>query len=91
MLAQIFKVFITVFLAELGDKTQLAVVGFAAGGNQWATFIGASLALVAVTAVGTIAGKLLGNALPAKYIQIGSGALFIIIGAIYIIKGVKGA
>ncbi len=48
------------FLAELGDKTQLAVLSLSGGqGNPWAVFVGGALALVAVTAIGILGGRVL--------------------------------
>jgi putative Ca2+/H+ antiporter (TMEM165/GDT1 family) len=62
----ILVVFITVFLAELGDKTQLATVLFASDGqrNPWLVFAAASLALVASTAIAVLLG-----AYASKYID----------------------
>lgn len=59
-------IFVTVFLAELGDKTQLATLLFATeeDRNPWAVFIVASLALAVSTAVAVLLGSY-----AAKYID----------------------
>ena len=78
-----FTVFVTVFLAELGDKTQLATVLFASDEtrNRWLVFLAASTALVASTglaiALGLAAEKWLGT-FPLKLI---AGLGFLAIGA----------
>lgn len=76
-------VFITVFLAELGDKTQLATVLFAARENASLTgiFLAASAALVASTAMGVAAGATLSNYLDPRYLSYAAGAGFMLIGA----------
>ncbi|MEY4642518.1 MAG: hypothetical protein RLZZ227_2512 [Pseudomonadota bacterium] len=75
-------VFITVFLAELGDKTQLATMLFAAdkGVSKWTVFAGAALALVATSALGVIAGSAISNLISPKQLQLIAGAGFIAIG-----------
>jgi len=75
-------VFGTVFLAELGDKTQLATVLFAADRNTGllTVFIGASLALVLSSALGVLAGGLIANAVNPKHLSIAAGLGFIAIG-----------
>ncbi len=85
-----FKVFwaafLTVFLAELGDKTQLATLLLAAKSSQrfW-VFLGAALALVSTTALGVLAGKLLGEHLPLRFIRLVSGGLFIFLGLLILL------
>ena len=74
--------FVAVFLAELGDKTQLATMSFAAG-NRHAlllVFAASSLALVTTSAIGVLAGGALSRWIDPKYIKIGAGILFILIG-----------
>lgn len=72
-----------IFLAEMGDKTQIAAMTMAAEKKRpWQVFIAASLALTAVSAIGVIAGSLLGNYLPLEWIKRGAGVIFIIIGVL---------
>jgi putative Ca2+/H+ antiporter (TMEM165/GDT1 family) len=76
-------VFGTVFLAELGDKTQLATLLFAADRdvNKWLVFAGASLALIATSALGVLGGALISQYISARTLQIIAGTGFIVIGA----------
>lgn len=75
-------VFGTVFLAEIGDKTQLATLLFSArpGASLMTVFLAASAALVATTAMGVLAGALLANMLNARYLNYAAGVAFIAIG-----------
>ncbi len=69
------------FLAELGDKTQLAVFTLAAQSKSPGTvFLGASLALVVVTLLGAYLGGFISNYVPLKVLHIGAGSLFIVLG-----------
>ena len=76
-------VFGTVFLAELGDKTQLATLLFASRGAAalWTIFIAASLALVLTSAIGVAAGALVSQYVNARYLAYAAGIGFIVIGA----------
>ena len=72
-----------IFLAEMGDKTQLAAMTMAAEKKRpWEVFIAASLALTAVSAIGVIVGSALGNYLPLEWIKRVAGVAFIVIGAL---------
>ena len=75
-------VFGTVFLAELGDKTQLATLLFAANKevNLWIVFIGASLALIFASAIGVLAGGLVADYVSTRYLSYTAGVAFIGIG-----------
>jgi putative Ca2+/H+ antiporter (TMEM165/GDT1 family) len=86
---QIFWVtFGTIFLAELGDKTQLGVLSFSANAKSPLTvFFAASLALIAATGVGVLAGTFLERFLNPKLLRIGGGILFIAAGIWIILKG----
>ncbi len=75
-------VFSAVFIAELGDKTQLATMLFAADRevSKWTVFLGASLALVVASAMGVMAGMLLSNTINEKFLHYIAGVGFIAIG-----------
>jgi len=69
------------FLAELGDKTQLAVISLTAKHKTpWAVFVGASLAMVTVTALGVIFGEAITRFIPGNILEKVSAGLFILIG-----------
>ena len=71
-----------IFLAELGDKTQLACIGLVCR-----TRSPLAVFLAAVTLVGVVFGEALANLVPAAYIRRASGALFVVIGAAILISG----
>ena len=75
-------VFGTVFLAELGDKTQLATLLFAADQavSRLAVFIAASAALVVATGIGVLAGGLVSQYVSPTALKVVAGAGFIAIG-----------
>ena len=70
-----------IFLAEMGDKTQLAAMTMAADTKRpWAVFIGSSLALVAVSALGVVVGSVIGQYVPLEWVKRGAAVAFIVIG-----------
>ena len=75
-------VFITVFIAEIGDKTQLATLLFAADKdvNKWIVFCAASLALMLAAGTGVLAGTMLSNYISARFLGMIAGVGFIAIG-----------
>jgi putative Ca2+/H+ antiporter (TMEM165/GDT1 family) len=75
-------VFGTIFLAELGDKTQLATLLFAAreGSSLATVFVAASLALVAATAIGVAAGAVISAYLDPRYLSYIAGTAFVLVG-----------
>lgn len=81
-------VFISVFIAELGDKTQLATMLFAADKevSKWTVFWGASVALVVASAIGVLAGALLSEFINPKYLSYLAGTGFIVIGVVTMIR-----
>jgi putative Ca2+/H+ antiporter (TMEM165/GDT1 family) len=82
-----WKVFITifgaVFIAELGDKTQLATMLFAADKevSKYLVFLAASAALIVASAIGVLAGSLLSEFISEKVLHYIAGIGFIAIGA----------
>ena len=79
--------FVTVLLAELGDKTQLATLALAAWGHaRWLVFLGAALALIASSAVAVLVGNALGQVVPAVWLRRGAGVLMIGLGALYVLQ-----
>jgi putative Ca2+/H+ antiporter (TMEM165/GDT1 family) len=77
----IVSTFGAIFLAELGDKTQLAAVTLSASTKQpVAVLIGASVALVAVSAIGVAVGAGLSEVIPLTVIRKVSAAAFVLIG-----------
>jgi len=75
-----------IFLAEMGDKTQLAAMTMAAQTKKpWAVFLGASLALAAVSAVGVIVGATLGDFIPLDWVKRIAAIAFIIIGILMLV------
>jgi len=72
----------TIFLAELGDKTQLATLLFASRspGSLATVFIGASLALVLAAGIGVLAGGLLAQYVNPRHLSYAAGIGFIAIG-----------
>lgn len=74
--------FAAVFVAELGDKTQLATLSFSASGTSRASvFVGAALALVATTAIAVVAGEALARWISPRALQRAAGVLFLVLGA----------
>lgn len=75
-----------IFLAEIGDKTQLAAMTMAAQTKKpWAVLLGSTLALAAVSALGVAVGALLGQYLPLEWIKRVAAVAFIIIGVLILL------
>lgn len=81
-----WKIFITifasVFIAELGDKTQLATMLFASDKavSKYTVFFAASAALIVASAIGVLAGSLFSEYINEKYLHYIAGLGFILIG-----------
>jgi len=81
LLTLLLTTFITVFLAEMGDKTQLTTITLSSTTNKpLAVFIGSSIALVLATLLGALAGGSIANLIPAFLLKQLSGIVFLIIG-----------
>lgn len=77
-----FTVFASVFIAEIGDKTQLATMLFASEKevNKWTIFAASSLALVLAAAIGVIVGSQLERFVKPQTLKMIAGVAFIAIG-----------
>lgn len=71
--------FLLITVAEIGDKTQLAVVGLSSSGNPVAVWIGATLALVTTSAFGVWAGRTILQKIPMLILHRISGVLFLLL------------
>lgn len=81
----IASTFVTVFLAELGDKTQLATFGIAgSSSSRWDVFLGASLALIATSALAVLFGEAVARHVPAIWIHRAAGVAFITMGIFFL-------
>ncbi len=81
ILTLVFTTFVTVFLAEMGDKTQLTTITLSSTTNKpLAVFFGSSLALILATILGALAGGSIANLIPAFLLKLLSGTVFLIIG-----------
>jgi len=80
-----------VFVAELGDKTQLAVLTQTCKYRRpWAVFLGASLALTAVTALGAAGGQLVSQLVPPDVLRWGAAAAFVVVGLLVAREAARG-
>ena len=82
-----WRVFLTtfgvIFLAEMGDKTQLAAMTMAAQTKRpWAVFIAAAVALTAVSAIGVVVGSVVGDYIPLVWVKRVAAVAFILIGVL---------
>jgi putative Ca2+/H+ antiporter (TMEM165/GDT1 family) len=84
----LLTVFASVFVAELGDKTQLATLLFAADKevSKLTVFAGASLALIVASGIGVLAGAAISQHVSEKYLHYTAGVGFIAIGIWTLIK-----
>ncbi len=81
LLTLLFTTFVTIFLAEMGDKTQLTTITLSSTTNKpLAVFIGSSIALILATLLGALAGGSIANLIPAFLLKLLSGIVFLIIG-----------
>lgn len=80
----------SVFMAELGDKTQLATLTFAGEAkSKWSVFLGSAGALVCTSAIAVLAGTLVAQYVNPIWLKRIAGAAFIIIGVWTLIGAMK--
>lgn len=80
--------FVLIFLAELGDKTQLTAMARAATGDggKWTVFFAAGAALLLSTLIAVVFGSALTRVIPERYIKITAGILFLLFGGMILIQ-----
>jgi putative Ca2+/H+ antiporter (TMEM165/GDT1 family) len=77
----LLSTFALLFVAELGDKTQLAVISLTAKYKMpWTIFAGATLALATVTALGVLGGEFLTRVIPQVVLHKAAAVLFVVMG-----------
>ncbi len=80
--------FSTIFLAELGDKTQLATLILSAqSGKPLVIFIGAALALISTSLLGVLIGRWIANNLPRQRFTVVSGIIMLSLGIYLVTQG----
>jgi putative Ca2+/H+ antiporter (TMEM165/GDT1 family) len=75
-----------IFLAELGDKTQLATLSLSASSkSRLSVFAGASLALIATSGLGVLLGAAVTRVVPAQWIERAAGVAFVVMGVLLLL------
>lgn len=92
-LSVMLPIFTSIFIAELGDKTQVATVCFMAGGgrSKAEVFFASSLALLLSTFLAVIFGAAVARLIPPGYLQLGAGLIFLVMGFLFIRQGLSRA
>lgn len=76
-----------IFLAEMGDKTQLATLSLSANGaSRWTVFAGSALALVATSAVAVLFGEAIARVIPAHWFRRAAGVMFLVLGVLFLVQ-----
>jgi putative Ca2+/H+ antiporter (TMEM165/GDT1 family) len=78
-----------IFVAELGDKTQLATLSLSSGsgaGSRWTIFAGAALALVCTSALGVLGGELVAKFVSPVWIRRIAGVVFVLMGLHFLLR-----
>lgn len=79
--------FVMLFIAEMGDKTQLAVMMQSAKFEKpWAVWAGAALALIIVSGLGVCVGQVCAVHIKPEIIRYVAGSIFIVMGALMVLK-----
>lgn len=89
-LKMLMTTFGMVFLAELGDKTQLATFCLSAEcDSKLSVFLGAAAALLLSSLIAVFCGEFISRFLPANYIKIGAGCFFIVVGIWFVFSALR--
>ena len=86
----VISTFVMIFLAELGDKTQISIFALATNkGSFLSILVGATTALLMSTIIAVGLGGVVGRFVPEKILKLASGAVFLIFGAVTIYGALK--
>jgi len=78
--------FVAVFVAELGDKTQLATLSMSSGAaSKWSVFAGSALALCATSAIAVVAGGAVSRLISPVWLRRIAGGVFLALGALFLL------
>jgi putative Ca2+/H+ antiporter (TMEM165/GDT1 family) len=79
--------FAAIFVAELGDKTQLAALSFSAGSSsKWTVFAGSALALVASSAIAVAGGEAVSRVVSPLWLRRIAGVVFVAMGLLFLLR-----
>lgn len=82
----LLSTFAAVFVAELGDKTQLATLSMSAGSSsKWMVFAGSALALCATSAIAVLAGGAVSRFISPLWLRRIAGGVFIVLGILFVL------
>jgi Ca2+/H+ antiporter, TMEM165/GDT1 family len=83
--------FLMIFLAELGDKTQITTFAFASESKApLSVFLGAALALVCSSLIGVVVGGVVGKFVPDRIMKFVAAAVFLGFGAWTLVQAIRG-
>lgn len=77
-------------VAEFGDKTMLTTATLAASRSPLATWVGAAAGMWAASATAVALTRLVGRRVPERVVRLLAGALFLVVGAVLVVEGVRG-
>jgi len=86
----LLSTFASIFLAELGDKTQLAALALSSGTTgkaaKWTIFAGSALALVTSSAIAVLAGELVSRHVSPIWLRRAAGGAFLLLGSWFLLR-----
>jgi putative Ca2+/H+ antiporter (TMEM165/GDT1 family) len=77
--------FAAIFLAEMGDKTQLATLSLAAGSSRWVVFAASAAALVTTSAIAVLAGEVVARHVPPAWVRRAAGVVLVAMGLVFLV------
>jgi putative Ca2+/H+ antiporter (TMEM165/GDT1 family) len=79
--------FAAIFIAELGDKSQLAALSFSAGSSsRWTVLLASALALTLSSAIAVGAGDAVSRVVSPLWLRRGAGAIFVVLGVLFLVR-----